>query len=126
MKKTDLSTNKKKCVTRKINLNFFEIMKNGRVFPSKVCHFQYDNRLLFSREMGIIRSCKEFRLQKMLIVRIVFVLAFFRLLKIEESFGKSFSFSFSAKCFNRNFKYLFQKLLKFLILYFAISLLEKV
>ena len=30
--------------------------------------------------------------------------AFFKLFKNEESFGKSFSFPFSAKCFERNFK----------------------
>ena len=41
------------------------------------------------------------------IIRIVFVLAFFKLPKNGESFWKSFSFPFSAKCFNRNFKYLF-------------------
>ena len=39
-------------------------MKNDQIFPSKVCHFQYDNRFLFSREMGNIRSCKEVRLKK--------------------------------------------------------------
>ena len=27
-------------------------MKNGQIFHSKVCHFQYDHRFLFSREMG--------------------------------------------------------------------------
>ena len=32
--------------------------------PSKVYHFQYDNRFLFSREIGNIRSRKEVRLQK--------------------------------------------------------------
>ena len=31
----------------------------------------------------------------------------FKLLKNKESFGKSFSFPFSAKYFDRNFKYLF-------------------
>ena len=38
------------------------------------------------------------------IIRIVFVLAFIKLLINEESFGKSFSFPFSAKYFDRNFK----------------------
>ena len=37
----------------------------------------------------------------------------FKLLKNEESFGKSF-FLFSAKCFNRNCNFLFQKILNFL------------
>ena len=43
-------------------------------------------------------------------VRIVFVLTFFKLLKNEISFGKRFSFPFSAKCFDRNFKCLFENL----------------
>ena len=34
-------------------------MKNGHIFPSKVCHFHYDHRFLFSREMGNIRAYKE-------------------------------------------------------------------
>ena len=59
-----------KCVARKINLYFFDVMKNGQIFFSKVCHFQYDNRFLFSREMGNIRSCKEVRLQKLIKFRL--------------------------------------------------------
>ena len=51
---------------RKINLYFIDIMKNGQIFPSKVCHFQYDHRFRFSREMGNIRTCKEIRLQKLI------------------------------------------------------------
>ena len=42
---------------------FFEVMKNGQIFPSKVNHFQYDHRFLFSREMENIRTCKEIRLK---------------------------------------------------------------
>ena len=34
-------------------------MKNGHIFPSEVCHFQYDHRFLISREMGNIRAYKE-------------------------------------------------------------------
>ena len=41
------------------------------------------------------------------VVRIVFVLTFFKLIKNEESFGVSFTFPFSAQCVNRNFKYMF-------------------
>ena len=33
--------------------------KNGQVFPSKICDFQYDHRLLLSKEMGNITSCKK-------------------------------------------------------------------
>ena len=39
-------------------------MKNSQIFPSKICHSQYDHRFLLSREMGNIRTCKEVRLQK--------------------------------------------------------------
>ena len=45
---------------------FFDVMKNGQIFPSKVCYFQYDSRFLFCREMGNIRSYKELRLQKLI------------------------------------------------------------
>ena len=45
-------------------------MKNGPVLPSKVPHFQYDNRFLFSREMGNIRSCRGIRLQKLIKYRL--------------------------------------------------------
>ena len=50
-------------VIRKINLYFFNIMKNDHIFPSKVCHFQYDHGLLFSRETGNIREYKEVSLK---------------------------------------------------------------
>ena len=55
---------RKKCATRKINLYVLDVMKNDQIFPSKVCHFQYDHRFPFSREMGNIRRCKEVHLQK--------------------------------------------------------------
>ena len=41
-------------------------MKNGQVFLSNVCHFPYDHRLLFSREMENIRNYKEVRRQNFL------------------------------------------------------------
>ena len=41
-------------------------MKNGQIFPSKVRHFQYDQRILFSRETGNVRRCKEIRMQKLI------------------------------------------------------------
>ena len=50
-----LTNIRNKCVIRKINL-FFGVTKNGQIFPSKVCHFQYDHRFLFSREMGNIKN----------------------------------------------------------------------
>ena len=38
----------------------FDFIENGQIFPSKVCHFQYDHRFFFSIEMGNIRICKEY------------------------------------------------------------------
>ena len=41
---------------------FFDVMRNGQIFSSKSCHFQYDHRFLFSRETGNIRKwyvCKN-------------------------------------------------------------------
>ena len=54
--------------------------------------------------MGDIRSCKKIKLQKL---RVVSVLAFFKLLKNEKYFRKSFSPPFLAKHFNRTFNDLF-------------------
>ena len=59
------------------------------------------------------------------VVRIVVILVFLKLLKYEGYIWESFSFHFSGKCFNRNFKNLFQNILKFLILYFSICLCGK-
>ena len=62
-----LSANiRNKCVIRKISLYFFDVIKNGKMFPSKVCHFHNDSRFLFNREMWNIRSYKEVRLQKLI------------------------------------------------------------
>ena len=47
-----------------MNLYFFDVIKYDQFFPLKVCHFQYDHRFLFSREMENIRTCKEVRLKK--------------------------------------------------------------
>ena len=44
--------------------------KIAQIFPSKACHFQYDYRLLFSTEMGNIRTCKGVRLQKLIKFRL--------------------------------------------------------
>ena len=56
LKKIFLSTNiRNKCIKRKINPYFFEVMKNDQIVSLKVCHFQYDNRFFFSREIENIR-----------------------------------------------------------------------
>ena len=53
MKKNSFLTNiRNKRVIRKINLYFFDFTKNGHIFPSKVCHLQYEHGSLFSREIG--------------------------------------------------------------------------
>ena len=96
LNKIFLSTNIRNiCVKRKINPYYFDVMKNDQIFSSKVCHIQYGNRFLFRREIE-----KVGRIQ---IARIIFPLAFFKLLKMENYLGESFSFPFPANCFNRNF-----------------------
>ena len=96
LNKIFLSTNVRNiCVKRKINPYYFDVMKNDQIFSSKVCHIQYGNRFLFRREIE-----KFGRIQ---IARIIFPLAFFKLLKMENYWGESFSFPFPANCFNRNF-----------------------
>ena len=49
---------------------FFDVMKNDHIFPSKVWHFQYDHRFLFSREMRNIRTYKKARLQELINFRL--------------------------------------------------------
>ena len=39
-----------KCLIRKTNLYFFDDMKTGQIFPSKVCRFQYNHRFFLSRK----------------------------------------------------------------------------
>ena len=96
LNKIFLSTNIRNiCVKRKINRYYFDVMKNDQIFSSKVYHFQYDNRFLFRREIENVR-----RIQ---IARITFALAFFKMLKMENYLGETFSFPFPAKCFNKNF-----------------------
>ena len=53
---------KQRCYKENKSL-FFDFMKNGPIFRSKVCHFQYDPKFLFNRRMGNIRAYKEVRLQ---------------------------------------------------------------
>ena len=71
----------------------FDVMQNGQNFSSKFCHFQYDDRLLFTTEMGNIKTGREVRLQKLKfwskLVLDSICLAFFKLLKNEKSFGNT-------------------------------------
>ena len=61
--KKDPFVNKYKKQMRYINNKslFFNVKKNVQIFSSRFCHFQFDHRFLFSREMGSIASCKEVR-----------------------------------------------------------------
>ena len=43
---------------------FFDLRKNSYIFPLKVCHFQYDHRFFFSREMGNNRAYKKVLLKR--------------------------------------------------------------
>ena len=43
---------------------FFDVIKNDQIFPSKVCHVQYDHRFLFDRKTG--EHYKEISLQKVI------------------------------------------------------------
>ena len=56
----------KKQMCYKENLFFFDVMKNGEIFSSKVCHFQYNRRFLFRRETRNSRTCKEVCMQKLI------------------------------------------------------------
>ena len=65
LKKEFLANKYKKQTCYKGNkFHFFDAMKNGQSFPSKVCHFQYEKRFLFSREMRNIRVYREVRLKR--------------------------------------------------------------
>ena len=55
----------KKQMCYKENLYFFDVMKNGEMFSSKVCHFQYNSRFLFRRETRNSRTCKEVSMRKL-------------------------------------------------------------
>ena len=91
-KKNSLLKNmRNKCFARKINLCFFDVVKNGQIFLSKVCHFQYDYRWHFSREKGNIRTCKEARLKKLIKFRLSGLHSFWQFsssLKIENNLGE--------------------------------------
>ena len=51
-KKISLLANiRNKCAVRKINLYFFDVIKNDQIVPSKVCHFEYDYIIFFSRKL---------------------------------------------------------------------------
>ena len=94
-KKNSLLTNiRNKRIIKKINLYFFDVMKNGYILPSKACHFQYDHRFLFSREMGNIREYKVVRLKMKNHLGRVFPSHFWQNVSIETS-----NVSYLALCY---------------------------
>ena len=59
-----LTNTRNKGAKRKIHKSLiFDVMKNDSIFRSNVCHFQYDPKFFFNREMRNVRACKELRLQ---------------------------------------------------------------
>ena len=106
-KKISQSANiRNECVIRK---EFF-VIKNDQILSSKVCYFQYYQGFLFSREMGNIGSCKEVRLQKAINFKLSGQYSFqhcSKFLKMKNYLGRVSLSHFFAKCFDRNFKYLF-------------------
>ena len=39
---------------------FFDVIKNGQIFPLNVIHFPFDRRFLFSREMGTLEHARRY------------------------------------------------------------------
>ena len=70
LEKNSFLTNiRNECVFRKMNLYFLTSL-NSKTFPSNSYHFQYNHRLLFSREIRKIRTCKKIRMQKLIKFRL--------------------------------------------------------
>ena len=113
LKKISLLTNiRNKGVIRKINLFFFDVMKNDHIFPWRVCHFQLSlchfnhKDYLLVEKWGTLEHARRCPCKNLLNVdcQDSICFTFFKLFKNEHSFGKSFSFPFSEKCFDRDFK----------------------
>ena len=102
--KTILVNKYKKQTYYKKYKSILDVMKNGPNLSFQSLSFSIWWQAFFSSEMGNIRTCKN--LQN-LDCQDSNYLVFFKLLKNEQSFGKSFSFPSSPKCFDRNFKCLF-------------------
>ena len=69
-------------------------MKNGHIFLSKVCHFQYDHGFCFSRETRNIREYKVVRLEMRNYLGRVFPSHFWQNVFIETS-----NVSYLALCY---------------------------
>ena len=74
-----------------INIFIFDVIKNGQIFPSNVCHCQYDHRFIFSRE-----ACKEYVCKTVvnLDCRDSIRFTFFKLLYKKDYLERDFPFHF--------------------------------
>ena len=116
LKKHSVLTNiRSKYLMRNINLSFLALWKMAKLFLQMFVIFNMITDSFLVKKGGTLEHARKYVYKNFIfIVRIVFVLVFIELLINKESFGKSFSFSFAAKYFDRNFKYFFEKLSNFL------------
>ena len=96
-----------KCLITKTNLYFYHDLKTDQIFPSKVCHLQYNQRFYLDREMGNIRTCNETSLQKCIKFRFPGQYLFWNVsscLKIKNHLGRNVLIEISNVCIkNLNF-----------------------
>ena len=116
-KKVLLTNIRNKYVIKEVNLYFCDVIEMAKFFLQLFIIFNIITDSFLIEKWGTLEHARGCLYRNLSIVRKAFILAFFKLLENKESFGKSFSFPFSVKRFDRNFKCSF----KFLILYFAIS-----
>ena len=106
----------------------FDVMKYGQIFPSKVCHL-FENRFLFNREMGNIRSCKEVRLQKFIKSRLSKQNSFWHFLsqlRITDQLGRVFPSNFLKNVLTETSNICFKKFQNFLSCTLPFHLCDKV
>ena len=88
----------------------FDIMRNDQIFPSKACHFHMITDSFLGEKLGTSERTRRYVGKNLLnldcqdSIRFAMFQAAY---KWGKSFGKSFSFPFSAKCFDRNLKCIF-------------------
>ena len=71
MEQNSLVNKNKRQMSYKENESLFcKVIKSGQIFPSNVCHFRYDHRFLFSREMRNIGKYRDIRMQKLVKFRL--------------------------------------------------------
>ena len=88
-----LNKHKKQMCYKRNKYLYFDVVKNGQIFPSKDF-----NSIIFTtitEKWGTLEYTSRYVCKK---------IRFNSCLKNQESFGNSFSFPFSAKRFDRNFK----------------------